>query len=106
MKSSVRTSFFIFLAVFTFFIYFAYWYPRFLASVLGEKSVWISYLYTYGIGGIVFASSLIWIFTRKKNPLRQKEELQWLAAILLGFFFIFSLHGLWIYLASVFPIKN
>ena len=106
MKSSVRTSFFVFLAVFISFILFAYWYPRFLVSTLGEKNVWISYLYTYGMGGIVFASSLIWIFTRKKNPLRQKEELQWLAAILLGFLFIFSLHGLWIYLASVFSIKN
>lgn len=106
MKSSRSLSLLLCLAAFGFFLFFSYWYPRFLTATLGEKSVWISYLYTYGMGGIVFSSSLIWIFTRKKNPLRQKEELQWLIAILLGFLLIFSMHGLWIYLASVFPIKN
>jgi len=94
------------ISFFTTFIFFAYWYPRFLVSVFGEKSVWISYLYTYGMGGIVFGSSLIWIFNRKKNPFRQKEEFRWLLAILLGFLFVFSFHGLWIYLAKVFPIKS
>ena len=106
MKSSRSLSFFLFLTAFTFYIFFSYWYPRFLVLTLGEKNIWISYLYTYGMGGIVFVASLIWIFTRKKDPLRQKEEFKWLIAILLGFLFLFFMQGLWIYLANSFPIKN
>ena len=84
---------------------FAYIYPRFLAVQLGENSPWISYLYTYGMGFIVFSSSLLLIFTRKIDPLRRKQELYWLTAIMVGFFFMFFCHGLWIYLAVHFPVK-
>ena len=104
----LNQSFLLFLVLtgFSFFMFFSYWYPRFLATTFGEKNIWVSYLYTYGMGGLVFSSSLFWIFTRKKNPARQKEEIRWLIVILLGFFCIFSIHGLCIYFASVFPIKN
>ena len=86
---------------------FSYWYPRFLVSLLGEKSVWISFLYTYGTGSIFFFLSIFWIFTRRGiDPMRRREELFWLMAICCGFAFMFSCHALWIFFAENFPIKN
>ena len=82
-----------------------YYYPRYLIQVFGEGSPWLGYLYTYGIGGLVFAFSVIWIFTRKKLPLRKREELIWLLMISLGLIFSFFMHGLWITLSLSFPIK-
>ena len=84
---------------------FSYIYPRFLVDKLGENSPWISYLYTYGMGFIVFAGSLAFIFTRKRDVLRKKQELYWLLAIVSGFFLMFFCHGLWIYSAIHFPVK-
>ncbi|MCY4321288.1 MAG: hypothetical protein OXC37_02640 [Bdellovibrionaceae bacterium] len=86
-------------------IAFCYAYPRFLAFKLGENSPWISYLYTYGMGVIVFVSSLVFIFTRQIEPLRKKQELYWLIALVYGLFFMFFLHGFWIYSAIHLPIK-
>ena len=85
---------------------FAYFYPRFLVSSLGESSPWISYLYTYGMGFIFFSSSLIFIFTRSIQDLRRRREFYWLIVISVGFVFMFFCHGLWIYLAIHFPIKS
>ena len=86
---------------------FAYQYPRSLVSLLGENSPWISYLYTYGMGFIVFLLSLFWIGTRKKiDPQRRKQERVWIIAISCGFLLMFGLHGLWIFLAIDFPVKN
>ena len=88
-----------------FVVVFAYAYPRFLISQLGENSPWISYLYTYGMGLIIFVGSLVFIFTRQIDLQRRKEEFYWLFAIVCGFLFMFLCHGLWIYLAVHFPIK-
>lgn len=103
LKKGKGLFFFVFFLGFGFL---AYWYPRFLVSLLGEKSVWISYSYTYGMGGFVFVSSLIWIFTIKKQDLRQKEELRWLLALLLGFFTMMAFHGLWTLWVSTLPFKG
>lgn len=86
---------------------FSYYYPRFLSSQLGEDSIWISYLYTYGLGSLFFILSAVWIFTRANvNPERKKQEIQWLIAISCSLTFMFIVHGLWIFLAGEFPIKN
>ena len=82
-----------------------YYYPRYLVKTFGENSPWLGYLYTYGIGGILFILSLLWIFTRPKDRLRKREELLWLLAISFGLIFSFSLHGLWILLSLSTPIK-
>ncbi|MBC6415273.1 MAG: hypothetical protein GDA46_02660 [Bdellovibrionales bacterium] len=87
-------------------LWISYFYPRFLTLALGEKSPWISYLYIYGMGGVAFLLSLVWIFTRKKDSLRQKEEFLWLIALILGFLFIFFVHGLWIYISIEYPLYN
>ena len=107
MKRTVIKNSFLATSLVVFVFGFSYWYPRFLASLLGEKSPWISYLYTYGIGSVFFFLSLAWIFTRRGvHSLRRKEELYWLIAIMASFLFLFSFHGLWIFLATNFPIKN
>ena len=85
---------------------FSYIYPRFLVDRLGENSPWISYLYTYGMGFVVFSSSLVFIFTREMDILRKKQELYWLSAIVFGFLLMFFCHGLWIYSAVHFPVKS
>ena len=86
---------------------FSYWYPRFLVAHLGEDSPWTSYFYTYGMGFVFFLLSLIWIFTRKKaDPIRRRQDMSWLIVISCGFFFMFSLHALWIFLAVHFPVQN
>ncbi|MDE0092695.1 MAG: hypothetical protein OXN83_05380 [Oligoflexia bacterium] len=104
MKSAIKN-----LAILLFFIgftmVFAYTYPRFLVSKLGENSPWVSYFYTYGMGFIVFSSSLILIFTRRIDPLRRKQEFYWLIAVVIGFLLMFFCHGLWIYSAIHFPTK-
>ena len=83
---------------------FCYAYPRFLASKLGEDSPWISYLYTYGMGLIVFIGSLAFILTRQIDALRRKQELYWTTAIVCGFLVTFSCHGIWIYFSVRFPL--
>ena len=93
------------LIIISFVLAFSYIYPRFLVSQLGENSPWVSYLYTYGMGFIVFAGSLFFIFTRKIDSQRRKEEFFWLIAIASGFLFMFVCHGLWIYSAIRFPVK-
>ena len=103
MKLLIKS--FLILTVISFVVSFSYFYPRFLVSQLGENSPWISYLYTYGMGFIVFAGSLIFIFTRKIDSERRKEEFYWMIAIVSGFLFMFFCHGLWIYSAIHFPIK-
>ena len=98
-----------FLALFTLLFVFglSYWLPRSLSAHFGENSPWTSYLYTYGMGLVFFLLSVIWIFSRKgMYPLRRKQEIYWLAAVVGGLIFIFSLHGLWIFTAVQFPIKN
>ena len=86
---------------------YSYIFPRFLVSILGEKSLWVSYFYTYGMGLVFFLLSIVWIFTRSGvQPDRRKEEKLWLIAILCGFLFMFALHGLWIFIASNYPLKG
>lgn len=105
-KLNIQKSVFSFCVLSFIFVY-SYIYPRFLVSVLGEQSLWISYLYTYGMGLVFFFLSVFWIFTRSGvNPLRRKLEKSWLAAIFLGCFFMFCLHGLWIFIAVSFPMKG
>ena len=82
-----------------------YFFPRLLVSRLGGDSPWLSYFYTYGMGGIVFGLSAIWIFSRKRAALRRKEERLWLLAVLCGLSFSCLAHGLWIFLAVSFPVK-
>ena len=102
---SVR-NFFLSVFIFAFVSFYSYIFPRFLVSLLGEKSLWISYFYTYGMGLIFFLLSVIWIFTREgADPDRRKSEWFWLLAILCGFLFMFCLHGLWIFIASNYPLK-
>ena len=104
LKFAIIPSFIIFdiVVLFSFF----YFYPRFLSEKLGEASPWISYFYTYGLGALVFTISSLWIFSRKyKYEERKKEELSWLTALCLGFFFVFLLHGTWIFLSISYPFK-
>ena len=107
MKTSVIKNSFLPVFVLIFIFGFSYWYPRFLVSLLGEKSPWISYSYTYGMGLVFFLLSVFWIFTRAGvDPMRRKLEIQWLIAIICGLLFMFFLQGLWIFTADNFPIKN
>lgn len=103
---SVKNSF---ISLFILFLVFSYSYvfPRFLVSLLGEKSPWISYLYTYGMGLVFFLLSVIWIFTRTEvNPDRRQMEWFWFLAIFSGFLFMFCLHGLWIFISVGYPFKG
>ena len=107
MKIPILKNFLLSISFLTFIFSFSYWYPRFLVSFLGEKSSWISYLYTYGMGFIFFLLSVVWIFTRSEvDPMRKKSEIPWLIAICYGLVFMFLFHGLWIVIAETFPIKN
>ncbi len=82
-----------------------YFYPRYLIKSFGEGSPWLGYLYTYGIGGIFFILSVLWIFTRQKSSLRKREEFFWLLIVVCGLIFSFLMHGLWILLSLSFPMK-
>ncbi len=107
MKTSVIRNFLSSFSILVCIFCFAYWYPRSLADLLGEKSLWISFFYTYGMGFVFFSLSILWIFTRQGiNPMRRREELFWLIAICCGFTFMFSCHALWIFLAENLPLKN
>lgn len=84
----------------------AYAWPRFLAFYFGEDSPWISWLYTYGMGLLVFLLNAAGIFSRKGTQKeRRKRELKWLAVLSLGLVFMFLLHGFWIFAAIYFPQK-
>lgn len=116
LKSAKPTQFFkmkvlrqAFLPVFTLFgiFTFAYWYPRMLVRLLGEHSIWISYLYTYGLGLLFFILSVIWIFTRRPiDPMRRKEEIKWCIILCCSLVFMFCLYGLWIFIAGQIPVKG
>ena len=105
-KSLSLSGFFVFLASAGLFAGFAYAWPRFLVLLLGEQSPWISWLYTYGMGLIVFLINTVWIFTRKETQkARRKRELKWLIALCLGLAFMFLFHGLWIFTGVYLPQK-
>jgi len=107
MKIKALQNSLIFTCILVFCSGFVYGYPRFLSLLLGEKNIWISYLYTYGMGLLFFSLTVIWIFTRSyKNHLRKKQEIQWLILICCCLMFVFTLHGLWIFTAGQIPVKN
>ena len=86
---------------------FAYFFPRFLSAWLGEQSPFISWLYTYGMGFVFFVLTIALIWAKPVlDPLRRREELFWLMGIFSAMTFMFCMHGLWIYLAVHFPVKN
>ena len=107
IKTSFPLSgFFVFLVVSSLFAGFAFVWPRALVRLLGEQSPWISYLYTYGMGLLVFSLNTVGIFSQKgAQKERRKRELKWLAVLAIGLVFMFLLHGFWILAALYFPQK-
>ncbi|MGI9549359.1 MAG: hypothetical protein ACR2M7_05260 [Bdellovibrionales bacterium] len=82
-----------------------YYYPRYLVQTLGDKSPWLGFLYTYGLGFFLSSLSVLLIFTQKKSLLRKKEENLWLMILFLGLLFYFLMQGFWIMWAIKFPLK-
>lgn len=94
-----------FLAAFVLFAFLVYWLPRFLVSTLGEGSPWISYIYTYSLGGFVFTLSLIRLYSLTEKT-QKKQNTPWVLALCFGIFWGLLIHGLWILFSISFPFKG
>lgn len=103
MKTSNKTMIAVLIPVIAAFIFF---YPRFLIDWLGIDNPWTSYLYQYTFGFIFFALGiLLMLRTRACVPGRGRDS-RWLAILIAGFIFFFTLHGVWVYLALTVPYKG
>lgn len=65
------------------------------------NSPWISFLYQYGICGIVFTAGIILAIRAKALDLRYAHERWTLVQLLAGFAGMMALHGLMIVMAGV-----
>ena len=84
-----------------------YFWPRYLSQTLGEDSPWISYLYTYGLGALFFALTVLWIFSFPSGySEKRKQDGFWLFALCGALIFGMTLHGIWIYLSVSLPFKG
>ena len=89
------------------FVLFVYFWPRFLIKTLKEDSPWIGYLYTYGLGLLIFAFTGFMIFSfHSSYPEKRKQDRFWLLVLLGVLIFGMALHGAWIHLTVSYPFKG
>lgn len=84
-------------SVLTFFLVFAFFFPRFLIEHFGETSPWTSYFYHYGFGLIYTSSGLLLILKTKACKLSLPKDRLWFSLIIIGFLFLAGLHAFWIH---------
>ncbi len=110
-KNIQNKLFFLAVLLLFFVIGLVYYYPRYLVEILGEKSPWLSYLYTYGMGGLFFSFSLLFIFPESKNLIRKNFFVMKPRQVLLLFLYLLVIiffvqlykNGLWILLSLFLP---
>jgi hypothetical protein len=56
---------------------------------------WITYLYQYGVGGLVFALGLFLIVRSGSCDLTRRNERIWFIFLLVGYLWYAGLHLLW-----------
>ena len=84
-----------------------YLWPRFLSLMLGERSPWISYLYTYGLGSLFFFITLFLIYTLRRSHKDWKKRDRYWVLVLMGLLsWGVILHATWIVVSIVFPFKG
>ncbi|KPJ61054.1 MAG: hypothetical protein AMJ46_03550 [Latescibacteria bacterium DG_63] len=57
---------------------------------------WLSYLYQFGVGGLIFAGSLLLILKTGACDLRIKHEKTWFRALIIGYCALALAYLLWI----------
>jgi len=60
---------------------------------------WISFIYLYGVGGILFFGVIILAINKKVLLLSRKTDRWRLGALVFAYIFYFCFQGIWNYLA-------
>jgi len=60
---------------------------------------WTSFLYGYGVGGLLFATPILLAWKKGALRLDRPEGKRLLAGLLVTYLAYFTVHGLWTYLA-------
>jgi len=60
---------------------------------------WYSYLYCYGVGGLIFATGLFLGLKNRVLKLERQRDRMILFALLGAYFYYAVVHGVWNYLA-------
>lgn len=85
---------------------FIFSYPRILLMYFTQENPWMNYLYMYGFGLVFFCIGIWLILKSKACQLGRGRDSLWFKALIAGFIFFASLHGLWIYFALTMPYKG
>lgn len=85
---------------------FFFLFPRMLVRKLGMDSPWVSYLYLYGNGLIVFLIGL-WIILRSGAcKWGRGHDTFWFVVLLAGYVFFAVLHAAWTLAALYIPFRG
>jgi hypothetical protein len=57
---------------------------------------WLPWLYQYGVGGAIFFATIVLVIRSGALPLSIRANRRILAALVLGYFALMAIHGLWI----------
>jgi hypothetical protein len=60
-----------------------------------DEGYWTSYLYLYGVGGVLFFSAIILGFKKKVITLSKKNDRQLLMGFLFAYFAYAGVHAFW-----------
>ena len=60
---------------------------------------WLSWLYSYGVGGILFFGTLFTLISQGAIRLNREGDRKLVFALVAGFTTFLTLHGLWLYAA-------
>ena len=60
------------------------------------SDAWLPWLYQYGVGGIVFFVTIALVLRAGALPLSVPANRRILAALVVGYFALAAIHGLWI----------
>lgn len=78
---------------------FIYFFPRWVIQTFGAASPWASYLYQYGLGGVVFFVGIYIVLKSEACQLSYHKHRKWFYFLIGGFFYFAIAHWVWIYLA-------
>lgn len=69
--------------------------------MLSSDSIWLPYLYQYGLGAVIFVIGLVLALRSGATRLTRPEDRLWVAVLIGGFVWYAGIHLAW-YLAAIY----
>ncbi|MGE3182460.1 MAG: hypothetical protein AB7N71_12580 [Phycisphaerae bacterium] len=71
---------------------------------MSAESIWLPYIYQYGVGGVIFIIGLIVIIRSGACNFARKQDRFWFGVLIAGFLYYAGVHLIWYWAAlNVYP---